>query len=102
MPRIGALGGGPGIGPTIRMEYDDHRGVTSTGSSAESIKWRADQRALIDAGRWDVATKMVIDEIRELYGDKQDTDMVKSLKLNKKFQKMLEKREWTIGYEVLK
>ncbi|MCX5309257.1 DUF6531 domain-containing protein [Streptomyces sp. NBC_00160] len=98
-------GGGAGMGPAIRMEYDDHRGVTSTGSSAESIKWRADQRALIDAGRWDLAMKMDIDEIRELYGDKYDThiaDMVESLKVNKKFQKMLEKREWTIDYEVLK
>ncbi len=35
-------GGGAGMSPAIRMEYDDHRGVTSTGSSAESIKWRAD------------------------------------------------------------
>ncbi|MFB6516150.1 hypothetical protein ACFCW4_06745 [Streptomyces virginiae] len=31
------------------------------------------QRALIDAGRWDLAMKMDIDEIRELYGDKYDT-----------------------------
>ncbi|MGW6848562.1 RHS repeat-associated core domain-containing protein [Streptomyces virginiae] len=98
-------GGGAGMGPAIRMEYDDHRGVTSTGSSAESIKWRAEQRALIDAGRWDLAMKKDIDEIRELYGDKYDThiaDMVESLKVNKKFQKMLEKRGWEIDYEVLK
>ncbi|MEV7558974.1 hypothetical protein [Streptomyces sp. NPDC089795] len=40
-----------------------------------------------------------------MYGDKYDThiaDMVESLKVNKKFQKMLEKRERTIDYEVLK
>ncbi|MFD6891846.1 RHS repeat-associated core domain-containing protein [Streptomyces sp. NPDC059957] len=98
-------GGGAGMGPSIRMEYDDHRAVTSTGSGADSVQWRADQRALIDSGRWDLAMKMDIDEIRDLYGDKYDThiaDMVESLKANKKFQDMLTKRGWSIDYDVLK
>ncbi|WP_313896659.1 RHS repeat-associated core domain-containing protein [Streptomyces sp. GC420] len=103
--RTNKRGGGAGMGPAIRMEYDDHRNVTSTGSSKESDDWRAEQRAHIDNGRWDLAMKMDIDEIRELYGDKYDThiaDMIESLKHNRKFQAMLEKRGWTIDYDILK
>ncbi|MFF7755059.1 DUF6531 domain-containing protein [Streptomyces sp. NPDC007971] len=98
-------GGGAGMGPAIRMDAEDHRELTSTGSSKESEQWRAKQRKLIDAGRWDQAMKMDIDEIRELYGDKYDThikDMVDSLKNNKKFQAMLTKKGWTINYDILK
>lgn len=96
---------GAGMGPSIRMEERDHRDVTSTGSSAESDQWRADQRAHIDNGRWDLAMKMDIDEIRDLYGDKYDThiaDMITSLQHNRKFQAMLEKNGWTIDYDILK
>ncbi|MEU1215033.1 hypothetical protein ABZ424_21965 [Streptomyces sp. NPDC005790] len=87
------------------MEIDDHRNVTSTGSGAASGRWRATQRSLIDAGRWDKAMKMDIDEIRALYGTEYDThiaDMVGSLKDNKTFQAMLTKRGWTIDYDLLK
>ncbi|WP_328786623.1 MULTISPECIES: hypothetical protein [unclassified Streptomyces] len=69
------------------------------------IKWRADQRALIDAGKWDLAMKVGVDEIRELYGYTYDThvaDMVESLEVNKEFQMMLKMQEWTIDHEVLK
>ncbi|MEJ8636444.1 DUF6531 domain-containing protein [Streptomyces sp. MS2.AVA.5] len=103
--RTNADGGGAGMGPAIRMEYDDHRKMTSTGSSHKSIKWRADQRALIDAGRWDKAMKMDIDECRRKFGSKYDThiaDMISSLENNRKFQKMLTKRGWTIDYDILK
>lgn len=71
----------------------------------KSIKWRADQRALIDAGRWDKAMKMDIDECRRKFGSKYDThiaDMISSLENNRKFQKMLTKRGWTIDYDILK
>ncbi|MFE5512398.1 DUF6531 domain-containing protein [Streptomyces sp. NPDC056529] len=103
--RTNADGGGAGMGPAIRMEYDDHRKMTSTGSSHKSIKWRADQRALIDAGRWDMAMKMDIDECRRKFGTKYDThiaDMIASLEKNRKFQTMLTKRGWTIDYDILK
>ncbi|GGQ01984.1 RHS repeat-associated core domain-containing protein [Streptomyces roseolilacinus] len=103
--RTNSSGGGAGMGPSIRMEIDDHRGVTSTGSGAESKAWRAKQRALIDAGRWDLAMKMDIDEIRANFGTKYDQhikDMIESLQHNRKFQKMLQKRGWTIDYDVLK
>ncbi|MEU0255567.1 DUF6531 domain-containing protein [Streptomyces sp. NPDC006184] len=103
--RTNRNGGGAGMGPAIRMDAADHRELTSTGSSRESDAWRAKQRQFIDAGRWDEAMKMDIDEIRELYGDKYDThikDMVDSLKNNRKFQAMLEKKGWTINYDILK
>ncbi|GEK04039.1 RHS repeat-associated core domain-containing protein [Streptomyces sp. ATE26] len=103
--RTSKNGGGAGMGPAIRMDAEDHRELSSTGSSKESDEWRAKQRALIDAGRWDQAMKMDIDEIRELYGDKYDShikDMVDSLKNNRKFQAMLEKKGWTINYDLLK
>ncbi|GAQ57514.1 DUF6531 domain-containing protein [Streptomyces acidiscabies] len=98
-------GGGAGMGPAIRMDAEDHRELTSTGSSKESEQWRANQRQLIDAGRWDEAMKMDIDEIRELYGDKYDThikDMVDSLASNRKFQAVLTAKGWTINYDILK
>jgi RHS repeat-associated protein len=103
--RTSKNGGGAGMGPAIRMDAEDHRDLTSTGSSHESEAWRAKQRALIDAGRWDQAMKMDIDEIRELYGDKYDKhikDMVGSLENNRKFQAMLEKKGWKIDYDLLK
>ncbi|MFF8835251.1 DUF6531 domain-containing protein [Streptomyces sp. NPDC015130] len=94
-----------GMGPAIRMEKADHRDMSSTGSWAHSVQWRADQRAHIDAGRWDLAMKMDIDEVRAKYGDKYDqhiADMITSLKENRKFQAMLERRGWTIDYDILK
>ncbi|MFC7963113.1 RHS repeat-associated core domain-containing protein [Streptomyces cinereoruber] len=103
--RTNADGGGAGMGPAIRIEYDDHCKMTSTGSSHKSVKWRVDQRALIDAGRWDLAMKMDIDECRRKFGTKYDThiaDMIASLEKNRKFQKMLTKRGWTIDYDILK
>ncbi len=93
------------MGPAIRMDAEDHRELTSTGSSKESEQWRAKQRKLINEGAWDKAMKMDIDEIRELYGNKYDThikDMVASLENNRKFQAMLEKKGWKIDYEILK
>ncbi|WP_406384088.1 DUF6531 domain-containing protein [Streptomyces sp. NBC_00117] len=98
-------GGGAGMGPAIRMDSDDHRKLTSTGSSKRSERWRAKQRAFIDAGRWDKAMKMDIDEIRKLYGDKYDThikDMVDSLDNNRKFQAMLKQKGWKIDSDLLK
>ncbi|MGV9427244.1 DUF6531 domain-containing protein [Streptomyces sp. NPDC003656] len=103
--RTSQNGGGAGMGPAIRMDAADHRELSSTGSSKESDEWRAKQRNLIDAGRWDQAMKMDIDEIRELYGDKYDThikDMIDSLKNNRKFQAMLEEKGWSINYDILK
>jgi len=61
-----------GQAPTIWMETADHRDLTSTGSSAESVAWRAQQAALIKEGRFLDAVQMDIDEIHELFGSKYD------------------------------
>ncbi|MEU1087685.1 DUF6531 domain-containing protein [Streptomyces sp. NPDC005576] len=103
--RTSKNGGGAGMGPSIRMDAEDHRELSSTGSSKESDEWRERQRQFIDAGHWDQAMKMDIDEIRALYGDKYDThikDMVDSLQHNRKFQAMLKDKGWTIDYDFLK
>lgn len=103
--RTDKTGGGAGMGPAIRMDCDDHRKPTSTGSSKRSERWRAKQRVFIDAGRWDNAMKMDIDEIRKLYGDKYDShikDMVDSLENNRKFQAMLEQKGWKTDSDLLR
>ncbi|MFD8599497.1 RHS repeat-associated core domain-containing protein [Kitasatospora sp. NPDC059646] len=92
-------------GPSIRMEYDDHRTFISTGSSAASDRWRAKQTSLIQAGKFDEAMKMDIDEIRRVHGTKYDAaikEMVDSLPDNKKFQKFLSGNGWSIRTCLLK
>lgn len=86
-------------GPSIRMEYDDHRDFISTGSGKASELWRAKQRALILQGKFDEAMKMDIDEIRRKHGTKYDAaikEMVDSLPNNRKFQKYLADNGWKI------
>ncbi|MFI8993386.1 RHS repeat-associated core domain-containing protein [Streptomyces sp. NPDC053542] len=95
----------PHMGPSIRMEKPDHRVVSSTGSTAEAKAWRQQQRDLIDAGRFDEAMKMDIDDIRELFGAKYDqhiADMVDSLPQNKALQEVLSSNGWSINYDLLK
>ncbi|MFD1832563.1 DUF6531 domain-containing protein [Streptomyces desertarenae] len=95
----------PHMGPAIRMERSDHREVTSTGSSHEAKAWHARQRALIDAGRFDEAMKMDIDDIRARFGSKYDqhiADMVESLKQNRGLQEFLKANGWKINYDLLK
>ncbi|MFB8273270.1 hypothetical protein ACFC96_42735 [Streptomyces sp. NPDC055955] len=70
-----------------------------------SERWRAKQRAFIDAGRWDKAMKMDIDEIRKPYGDRYDPhikDTVDSLENNRKLQAMLKQKGWKVGSDLLK
>lgn len=86
-------------GPSIRMEYDDHRDFISTGSGKASDLWRAKQRALILQGKFDEAMKMDIDEIRRKHGTKYDAaikEMADSLPNNRKFQKYLADNGWKI------
>jgi RHS repeat-associated protein len=95
----------PHMGPAIRMEKRDHRNVTSTGYGAAAKQWQQKQRDLINAGRFDEAMKMDIDDIRRLYGSKYDqhiADMVASLPKNKALQELLTKNGWTINYDILK
>jgi RHS repeat-associated protein len=86
-------------GPSMRMEYDDHRNFISTGSGRASDLWRAKQTDLIKQGKFDEAMKMDIDEIRRVHGTKYDAaikEMVDSLPNNRKFQKYLADNGWKI------
>ncbi|MCH6161488.1 RHS repeat-associated core domain-containing protein [Streptomyces marispadix] len=95
----------PHMGPAIYMDKQDHRDVMSTGSSKEAKDWQAQQRALIDEGKFDEAMKMDIDDIRDLYGSKYDEnirDMVEGMKSNKGLQDFLTAHGWKINYDLLK
>jgi RHS repeat-associated protein len=91
-------------GPSIRMEYDDHRRFISTGSDPAAVAWRAKQRDLILQGKFDVAMKMDIGKIRKEYGTKYDAaikEMVDSLPSNKRLQDELNAKGWKIRYCLL-
>jgi RHS repeat-associated protein len=96
------LGGGdlnPRYGPSIRMEYDDHRNFISTGSGPGPDAWRAQQSSLIRQGKFDEAIKMDIDEIRRVHGPKYDSaikEMVDSIPNNEKLQQYLKDNGWKI------
>ncbi|MEU7482566.1 RHS repeat-associated core domain-containing protein [Streptomyces sp. NPDC042319] len=95
----------PHMGPSIRMEKPDHRLVTSTGYGREAREWQQKQRDLINAGRFDKAMKMDIDDIRSRFGNKYDqhiADMVASLPHNAGLQEVLSSNGWTIDYNLLK
>ncbi|WP_334521902.1 polymorphic toxin-type HINT domain-containing protein [Streptomyces sp. B21-105] len=77
-------------GPSIRMDYADHRAVYSTGSSLESKAWRMRQKELIDGGDFRGAMQMDVDDIRSRFGNKYDeaiTEMWMSLSQNKALRK---------------
>jgi hypothetical protein len=59
-------------GPGIWMEKVDHALTKSYGSSAQAKAYRAQQEALIKAGRFREAQQMDIDDIRNLFGNKYD------------------------------
>ncbi|MFJ8695407.1 polymorphic toxin-type HINT domain-containing protein [Streptomyces roseolilacinus] len=82
-------------GPSIRMEYDDHRAVYSTGSYIESQAWRMRQKELIDAGDFRGAIQMDVDDIRARFGSKYDEAIVEmwmSLSSNKALRKWAAER----------
>ncbi|MFF1732780.1 DUF6531 domain-containing protein [Streptomyces sp. NPDC058247] len=86
-------------GPSIRMEYDDHRSLYSTGSDLQTQAWHMWQRELVDKGHITEAMRMDIDDIKRRFPGKYDShieDMVNSLKDNKNLQDMLTKRGWSI------
>jgi RHS repeat-associated protein len=95
----------PSSGPSIRMDYADHRAVTSTGSGRPAKAWHQAQKDLIDQGRFDEAMKMDIDDIRARFGTKYDqhiADMVASMPDNRSLQRLLDDNGWTINYDLLK
>lgn len=82
-------------GPSIRMDYADHRAVYSTGSSLASQAWRTRQKQLIDAGDFRGAIQMDVDDIRARFGSKYDgaiAEMWMSLSSNKALRKWASER----------
>lgn len=59
-------------GPAIRMEKADHRMTASCGNSMEAREYRAEQKRLIDEGKFREALQMDIDDIHDKFGDKYD------------------------------
>ncbi|MBZ9594685.1 hypothetical protein K7B06_06150 [Streptomyces erythrochromogenes] len=73
-------------GPAIRMDYDDHRAVYSTGYGLPSQAWHMRQKELLDAGDLRGAIQMDVDDIRSRFGNKYDEAIVEmwmSLSSNK-------------------
>ena len=86
-------------GPAIRMDYADHRNVTSTGYDAAARAWHARQRSLISQGKMTQAMQMDLDDIRARYGPKYDTqikEMIASIPHNKGLQQYLKDNGWKI------
>lgn len=59
-------------GPAIKMEKEDHHKTASYGNSKEAREYRAQQKELIDQGKFREAVQMDIDDIRSKFGDKYD------------------------------
>lgn len=65
-------------GPAIRMEKEDHRQTASCGNSREAREYRAQQRELIEQGKFREALQMDIDDIHDKFGNKYD-DAIKEM-----------------------
>ncbi|MFI3253575.1 MAG: hypothetical protein R3Y63_04435 [Eubacteriales bacterium] len=64
-----------GDGPAIVMEKADHRQTASCGNSLEAREYREQQAELIKEGKFREAVQMDIDDIREKFGDKYDSEI---------------------------
>ena len=70
-------------GPAIAMEYEDHRKTASCGNSREAQEYRAQQKALIEEGRFKEAIQMDIDDIQSKFGSKYDNAIQEMLEYAK-------------------
>ncbi len=66
-------------GPAIKMEKADHFKTASWGASKEAKEYRAEQKRLIDEGKFREALQMDIDDIHEKFGDKYDNAIAEML-----------------------
>ena len=62
-------------GPCIIMDIADHRETASCGYSKDARKYRAEQKELNEAGKFEEALQMDIDDIKEKFGDKYDSQI---------------------------
>ena len=72
-----------GQAPAYHMDKDDHRSMSSTGSSTASQRWRQQQAAYIRQGRWDKAIEMDIRESINRFGDKYKARMARMVNQTK-------------------
>ena len=73
-------------GPAISMEKTDHRQTASYGSSREAREYRAQQRELIEDGKFEKAMQMDIDDIHEKFGDKYNNAIDQMLDYKKQLK----------------
>lgn len=66
-------------GPAIKMEKEDHRQTASCGSSREAREYCAEQKALIEQGKFREAVQLDIDDIRSKFGSKYDSAIAEVL-----------------------
>ncbi|MEA1230310.1 hypothetical protein ODQ17_13120, partial [Acinetobacter sp. IRS14] len=64
-----------GKGPAISMSKADHQKTKSWGSSKEAKAYRAEQKKLIEQGKFKEAQRMDIDDIQSTFGTKYDGQM---------------------------
>lgn len=60
-------------GPAIAMEYEDHKLTSSCGNSRDAQEYRAEQKRLIEEGKFQEAYQMDVDDLREKFGNKYDS-----------------------------
>lgn len=65
-------------GPSIVMDYEDHRETASCGRSREAQEYRDKQKELIEQGKFREAFQMDVDDIHEKFGDKYDEAISKA------------------------
>ncbi len=78
-----------GDGPAISMNKEEHRQTASCGNSKEAQEYRAEQKKLIEEGKFKEAQQMDIDDIREKFGGKYDDQIAQ---MEKNTDPLLEKQ----------
>lgn len=79
-------------GPGIRMSVEDHMKTASYGRRKAAQAYRAEQKALIDRGKFHEALQKDIDNIRDLFGNKYDGAIMEMLEYTRspEFQRLLD------------
>jgi hypothetical protein len=73
------LGISDNSGPAIRMDEADHELTASYGNSRAAQAYQARQQALIEAGNWEEAILMDIEDIQSKFGTKYDDAIMQML-----------------------
>ncbi|SHM65320.1 hypothetical protein [Gracilibacillus kekensis] len=73
-----------GNGPGVRMETIDHRQTASWGNSREARAYRAQQKSLIEQGKFNEAQNMDIIDLRNKFGNKYNEGIRQMLEYTKR------------------